>query len=64
MNTDHLSPTQGAKEAKCLAQGLTVAENRLSKECDKYQKCTARLGKAEAKLEIAKIEAGAAKMTL
>ena len=63
-DADRLATTQGMKEAKRLAAALTVAENRLTKECDRYQKCTARLHKADAKLETATIEAEAAKTTL
>ncbi len=44
---DHLATDQEKKEAKRFAASLTVAENRLSKECNRYQKCTARLRKAE-----------------
>ena len=64
-NVDHLPTTdQEIKEAKRFAAVLTVVENRLSKKCDKYQKCTARLWKAEKKRETATIEAEAARITL
>ncbi len=49
-DVERLATTQGMKEAKHLAASLNIAENRLSKECNRYQKCTVRLRKAGKKL--------------